>query len=128
MEYLRIVIDSMNVKSIRCRMYPYMLTGQEYNMIKDDGYKYSFQDWLTTAVNPKSNVRVTKPIKSTFKLMNSSLYDKALRLIRQPCIACIDNGEITDLHKVEYLYRLVSRKYIEGLENDKYNPKEIWGS
>ena len=117
----------MNVKSVRCRMHPEPLTEQEYDMIKDDGFMFSFIDWCTGIINPRSNNHVSEPIKSTFRLKDGTVYDKALGLIKQPCIAHMENGKIVDLQRVEYLNRLVSREYIENEGKDsEYDPRKIW--
>jgi hypothetical protein len=104
-KYLRAVIVSVNIKSIRCKIHaktidPIVI---EHNL-KDNIFYHSFEYWTTDKrkYTNSNNYYHTDPVKATFKLKNTTLYDQALSLLDRNIVLEIQNGIVVSLIPAKY--------------------------
>jgi hypothetical protein len=120
MTYLRATIDSVNIKSVKCRIGKREITKQEANKYESVGMKLhppkygwdSSANAISTAsslwirsTDPNHFDESTTPIKATFKFVSTKLYDTALSYLNTPVILRVENGQIHGILPVTVHYQ-----------------------
>jgi hypothetical protein len=104
-KYLRAIIVSVNIKSIRCEINEDIIDPKEFERKTKNGlFFHSFERWAMGKRYFKNSDKsyFVDPVKATFKLKDNALYDKALSFLNRTVVLEIQYGIIISITLATY--------------------------